>query len=374
MTLVSVIIPTHDRVEFVGGAIETVLGQTHEAVEVIVVNDGSTDGTERVLEAYRARDERVRPFHRSVNRGIADGRNHALAHAQGEYVCVLDDDDRWHPEKIERQLAVFEECDGTCGVVYTGGVACRNGRAVGTYSPRADRRGDIYPEILADFGLNPYSSHMIRRSCFERVGTYDTRFPHGEDWDLSIRLAREYEFAAVPEPLVERRFHDANASGERQRTHGSDDSIPRRIEDGTGPYGRIWGKYREEIREHPDLERRYRARRDLACARVELENGHRLKALRHARAALARDPSVGALLVGAFACLGERAISVARRLRNAWIERRLTGPNALPAWSQAPTDPTPRSDPHDRTPERTPLQPSAGTGSTAEPFGGIEEL
>jgi glycosyltransferase involved in cell wall biosynthesis len=373
MTLVSVIIPTHDRVEFVGGAIETVLGQTHEAVEVIVVDGGSTDGTHDVLRQY-ADDERVSVLQDGPNDGIAHARNRALSHARGEYVCVLDDDDRWHPEKIERQLAVFDDCDETCGVVYTGGVACRNGRAVGTYSPRADRRGDIYPEILADFGLNPYSSHMIRRSCFERVGTYDTRFPHGEDWDLSIRLAREYEFAAVPEPLVERRFHDANASGERQRTHGSDDSIPRRIEDGTGPYGRIWGKYREEIKEHPDLERRYRARRDLACARVELENGHRLKALRHARAALARDPSVGALLVGVFACLGERAIGVARQLRNAWIERRLTGPNALPAWSQASTDPTPRSDPHDRTPERTPLQPSAGTGSTAEPLGGIEEL
>jgi glycosyltransferase involved in cell wall biosynthesis len=300
MTLVSTLLPTYDRVEFVGGAIETVLGQTHEAVEVIVVNDGSTDGTERVLEAYRARDERVRPFHRSANRGIADGRNHALAHARGEYVCVLDDDDRWHPEKIERQLAVFDDCDETCGVVYTGGVACRNGRAVGTYSPRADRRGDIYPEILADFGLNPYSSHMIRRSCFERVGTYDTRFPHGEDWDLSIRLAREYEFAAVPEPLVERRLHEANRSQQFRDT--TDMEL-------------VWDEYGAAIRRHPEIEARFVTRWYRRRSRVALERGAYAEAIALSLRTATRQPSANALALVASACLGRRGLSVVRRLR-----------------------------------------------------------
>ena len=299
MTLVSTLLPTYDRVEFVGGAIETVLGQTHEEVEVIVVDGGSTDGTHDVLRQY-ADDERVSVLQDGPNDGIAHARNRALSHARGEYVCVLDDDDRWHPEKIERQLAVFEECDETCGVVYTGGVACRNGRAVGTYRPRADRRGDIYPEILADFGLNPYSSHMIRRSCFERVGTYDTRFPHGEDWDLSIRLAREYEFAAVSEPLVERRLHEANRSQQFRDT--TDMEL-------------VWDEYGAAIRRHPEIEARFVTRWYRRRSRVALERGAYAEAIALSLRTATRQPSANALALVASACLGRRGLGVVRRLR-----------------------------------------------------------
>ena len=299
MTLVSTLLPTYDRVEFVGGAIETVLGQTHEEVEVIVVDGGSTDGTHDVLRQY-ADDERVSVLQDGPNDGIAHARNRALSHAQGEYVCVLDDDDRWHPEKIERQLAVFDDCDETCGVVYTGGVARRNGRAVGTYRPRADRRGDIYPEILADFGLNPYSSHMIRRSCFERVGTYDTRFPHGEDWDHSIRLAREYEFAAVSEPLVERRLHEANRSQQFRDT--TDMEL-------------VWDEYGAAIRRHPEIEARFVTRWYRRRSRVALERGAYADAIALSLRAATRQPSTNALALVASACLGRRGLSVVRRLR-----------------------------------------------------------
>jgi glycosyltransferase involved in cell wall biosynthesis len=343
MTLVSVIIPTHDRAAFVGGAIETVLAQTHDDFEIVVVNDGSTDGTRAVLDAYAARDDRVRAFHRPVNRSIANGRNYALAHARGEYVCVLDDDDRWHPEKIAAQLAVMEGLDEEWGVVYTGGVVRRAGRTIGTYRPRDDRQGDVYPEVLVAFGLQPYSGHMMRRECFERVGGYDPDLGCGEDWDHAIRLAREYKFACVPELLVERLFHADNASRERRRTHGSAhgdgegegegkrEGIPLRIEEGTGPYGRIWGKYRAEIERFPDVERRHRARRELACARAELADGNRTKALRHGRAAFSHDPSVDAALVSTFACLGPRVLSLARGLRNIWADRRLDPDRAHPA-------------------------------------------
>ena len=299
MTLVSTLLPTYDRAEFVGGAIETVLGQTHEEVEVIVVDGGSTDGTHDVLRQY-ADDERVSVLQDGPNDGIAHARNRALSHARGEYVCVLDDDDRWHPEKIERQLAVFEEREGTCGVVYTGGIARRNGRVVRTYRPHENRRGDIYPEILADFGLNPYSSHMIRRSCFERVGTYDTRFPHGEDWDLSIRLAREYEFAAVSEPLVERRLHEANRSQQFRDT--TDMEL-------------VWDEYGAAIRRHPEIEARFVTRWYRRRSRVALERGAYAEAIALSLRTATRQPSANALALVASACLGRRGLSVVRRLR-----------------------------------------------------------
>jgi glycosyltransferase involved in cell wall biosynthesis len=299
MTLVSTLLPTYDRVEFVGGAIETVLGQTHEAVEVIVVDGGSTDGTHDVLRQY-ADDERVSVLQDGPNDGIAHARNRALSHARGEYVCVLDDDDRWHPEKIERQLAVFEECEGTCGVVYTGGIARRNGRAVGTYSPREDRRGDIYPSVLVEFGLQPYSSHMIRRSCFERVGEYDPALGCGEDWDHSIRLAREYEFAAVPEPLVERRLHEANRSQQFRDT--TDMEL-------------VWDEYGAAIRRHPEIEARFVTRWYRRRSRVALERGAYAEAIALSLRTATRQPSANALALVASACLGRRGLSVVRRLR-----------------------------------------------------------
>jgi len=332
MTLVSVIIPTHDRVAFVGGAIETVLSQTHDEVEILVVNDGSTDGTREVLERYEDHDDRVRAFHRPTNRGIADGRNYALSRARGEYVCVLDDDDRWHPEKVERQLAVIEALDEEWGVVYCGGVVRRGDRVIGTYRPRSDRQGDIYPDVLVEFGLQPYSSHMIRKECFERVGGYDPSLGCGEDWDHAIRLAREYKFSTVPELLVERSFHAENASHERRRTHGSPEGIPIRIEDGTGPYGQIWQKYRREIERHPGIERRFKARREVACGQIELEGGNRAKALRHGCAAALKNPTVNAALVVLFACLGRHAFALARGLRDTWVNRRSYSEGEFPAW------------------------------------------
>jgi glycosyltransferase involved in cell wall biosynthesis len=320
MTLVSVIIPTHDRARFVGGAIETALAQTHTDLEVIVVNDGSTDDTAAVLDTYRDHDGRVRAVSRPVNRGIADGRNHAIDRATGEYVCVLDDDDRWHPEKVARQLDAFDRLDDSYGIIYTGGVVKRGKRIINRYQPSSERQGDIYPEVLAGFDLQPYSGHMIKRACFERVGRYDTDLGCAEDWDHAIRLAREYAFGAIADPLVERTFHDENASRDRRYTHGVE-TIPWRLADGTGPYGRIWDKHSEVITEYPAVERRFRARREVACARTELDAGNRRKALGHGLRALRYRPTPNAVLVLWLACLGPRALDGARRVRNAWIER-----------------------------------------------------
>jgi glycosyltransferase involved in cell wall biosynthesis len=297
VTLVSVVIPTYERATLVGGAIETALAQTHDEIEVIVVDGGSTDGTLDVLDRYTD-DERVTVLHDDPNGGIAGARNRGVAAASGAFVCPLDDDDRWYPTKVERQLAVFGQRGPRCGVVYSGGVARRNGRVVRTYSPW--RSGRIYPEILADFGLNPYSSHMIRRACFERVGGYDTAFPHGEDWDFCIRVARAYEFAAVSDPLVERRLHDGNRSQSFGDT--TDMDLVRR-------------KYEEEIARYPDIERQFVTRWYRRRSRVHAERGEYAKGVSLSLRAAVRAPSMNAALLVASACLGRRGLGLVRRLR-----------------------------------------------------------
>jgi glycosyltransferase involved in cell wall biosynthesis len=306
MTLVSAILPTYNRAEYVSGAIDTALNQTHDEMEVVVVNDGSTDGTEERLAAY-ADDDRVCVRHNEENRGISVSMNRAADLADGEFICVLNDDDRWHPEKVEKQLAVFEQTDEAVGIVYTGGVVKQGESVVRVYRP--ERRGDIYPAVIARFGLHPHSSHMLRAECFE-LGGFDADFPRGVDWDHCIRLAQEYEFEYVDERLVERIFHTDNIS--QQLTHGVEVN---RL---------IWEKYRDEIRKYPDIERRLREKQCRARGRVALERGQRRRAFGYARRALRYEPSAESVFIMLFAVLGRHALAAARRARDAAMDWRVS--------------------------------------------------
>ena len=299
MTLVSAILPTYNRADYVSGAIETVLEQSHDEIEVVVVDDGSTDDTDERLAAY-AEDDRVRVRHNEENRGISASMNRAADLADGEFICVLNDDDRWHEEKVEKQLAAFERAGEDVGIVYTGGVVKQGERVVRVYRP--ERRGDIYPEVIARFGLHPHSSHMLRAECFE-LGGFDPDFPRGVDWDHCIRLAREYEFEYVDERLVERIFHTNNIS--QQLTHGVE--VNRMV----------WEKYREEIERYPDIERRLREKQCRAHARVALERGQRRRAFAYARRAMGYERTAESAFIVLFAVLGRRALGAARRARDA---------------------------------------------------------
>jgi glycosyltransferase involved in cell wall biosynthesis len=299
MPLVSAILPTYNRAEYVAGAIDTVLEQTHDDIEVVVVDDGSTDDTKERLAAY-AEDDRVCVRHNEHNRGISASMNRAADIADGEFICVLNDDDRWHEEKVERQLAAFEQADDEVGIVYTGGAVKQGERVVRVYRP--ERRGDIYPDVIARFGLHPHSSHMLRAECFE-LGGFDPDFPRGVDWDHCIRLAREYEFEYVDERLVERIFHTNNIS--QELTHGTEVN------------GMIWKKYHDEIERYPDIERRLREKQCRARARVALERGQRRRAFAYARRAMGYERSAESAFIMLFALLGQRALGVARRARDA---------------------------------------------------------
>lgn len=213
---VSVVIPTLHRPNFLDGAIETVLNQTYDPIEVIVVNDDSTDEeTKSVLSEYSS-DDKIIIRHNETRKGLSGSRNQAAEIAEGDYLCILDDDDRWEPEKVQKQVDIFEEESDEVGVVYTEGDQ-RNaeGEITNTFNVSEDRIGDIWPQILYDWDMDPHSGHMIRASAFENVGGYDESLTHGEDWDLSIRLAKKYNFAAVRECLTHKIDHETNISMRR---------------------------------------------------------------------------------------------------------------------------------------------------------------
>ena len=274
MVGVSVVIPTFQRAGWVGGAVETALGQTYDDLEVIVVVDGSTDGTREALAPYEM-DSRVTVLENSRNRGVADSRNQGFAAAQGEFVCQLDDDDRWHREKVARQVERFESVADDVGVVYTGGIAYRDGDEITRLRP--SRRGDLYPEILVEFGLSPHSSHMVRRAAFDATDGFDPGLDAGVDWDLCIRIAREFRFEYVDEPLTYVHRHGSNLTAEAAT------AVEVRRD--------IGEKYRQEIERHPGIEAQFDGLLRIDRANAALAAGRRGEAVVETAQALRVAPT-----------------------------------------------------------------------------------
>ncbi|MDS0281796.1 glycosyltransferase family 2 protein [Haloarcula onubensis] len=206
---VSVVVPTYNRAQTLGAAIESVLGQTYERFELLVVDDGSTDQTQSVVEGFE--DPRIRYRRFEGNRGANVARNAGIRNANADLVAFVDSDDTWRPEKLARQVERMRETPDRVGVVYTGYWLERpSGREYGPDPGRKDLEGDIYEALLAGNGrFIPTSTALVRRTCFDRVGYFDEALPRQQEWELWLRIAREFEFALVDDPLVVRSMrHD----------------------------------------------------------------------------------------------------------------------------------------------------------------------
>jgi glycosyltransferase involved in cell wall biosynthesis len=196
---VSVVIPTHNRARVVGRAIRSALAQTYQALEVIVVDDGSTDNTTEVVNGIR--DERVRYIRHDRNLGGGAARNTGIGAANGQYVAFLDSDDEWMPQKLWRQIHVLEEAGPSLGAVCTGFVAVDGrGDVRRTRIPRPrDMERD---ELLAGNRVGTASTVLARRALLEAIGGFDTSLTSCQDWDMYLRLADRSRFGFVPEVLV----------------------------------------------------------------------------------------------------------------------------------------------------------------------------
>ncbi|ELZ08698.1 Glycosyl transferase [Natrinema thermotolerans DSM 11552] len=297
MAGVSVVIPTYNRSEFIKGAVETALNQTYDNLEVIVVNDGSTDSTRSELSVYEKRSD-VNILHNECNRGISYSRNRGAKFAEGKYICILDDDDRWNSEKVEKQVDLMEQLGTEYAVVYTGGVVVDNGTIVQQFNPK--RRGDIYPEVLSRWKLNPHSGHMIRKACFEDVGGFDPDLVSGVDWDLSIRLAKKYKFEYIDEPLVKRIVHGDNISDTQRHANMRGD---------------ILEKYRGEITNYPRIHQAFLARWDEIRGWAAIKRGDHKESIKYYFRSLKREPTSHRILYLLLALIGPRAFSVGGKIR-----------------------------------------------------------
>jgi len=202
--LVSAIVPVFNAERYVREALDSVLGQTYPALEVVVVDDGSTDRTAEIVRAY---GDRVR-FLQQANKGPAAARNLGLANARGRYIGFLDADDQWLPDKVERQVGLLEANPdlGACygALVYfneQGEIASLTHQAVPTPS------GWIFEDILTHPGFIGIDTLMIRRDCLDRVGPFNEDLRTAEDTNLTLRLARHWPFGYLPGPVARYRVH-----------------------------------------------------------------------------------------------------------------------------------------------------------------------
>jgi glycosyltransferase involved in cell wall biosynthesis len=195
MELVSVIIPTHNRVQYLPAAIASVFGQTHPEVEVIVVDDASEDETPQILAQLAEEEPRLKLIRHEKSGGAPRARNAGAGAARGGIIAFLDDDCVFHPEKTERQLRLLAP---DRGVVYCQQMIRQVG---GGWEVEGAAGANEKPlEGLLSIGTNTL---LLRRDLFEAAGGFDEDLPRLQDWELLLRLARRTSFAYAPEILVQ---------------------------------------------------------------------------------------------------------------------------------------------------------------------------
>jgi len=197
---VSVIIPTYNRAHLVGRSIQSVLNQTYQDFEIIIVDDGSTDNTENIIKEFQKKDERIEYIKHNKNRGGSAARNTGIKAARGEYIAFLDSDDEWQYKKLEKQITHLNNNYLNAFISYTGYFRINDKGDNSIFKPT--KHGDIYNNQLWEDHVSPTSAVMVRRICFEKVGLFDESLPARQDYDMWLRLSQYYIFDYIIEPLV----------------------------------------------------------------------------------------------------------------------------------------------------------------------------
>lgn len=203
---VSIIIPTYNRSDILCRAVRSIISQTYDDFELIIIDDASTDDTPNAIGAID--DNRI-IYHRKIkNEGGARARNTGMALASGDYIAFLDSDDEWMPEKLEKQVSLMERSEAF--VTYTGFIIWNDKTKEVIEERHPKWSGDILDELLKWNCVGTTSTIMVRRECFETVGGFDENMPQSQDWEMWIRLAKEYRFDYIEEMLCRYYVHSGS--------------------------------------------------------------------------------------------------------------------------------------------------------------------
>ena len=212
---VSVIIPNYNYAQYVDEAIESVMNQSYKDIEIVVVNNGSTDNSMEVLEKY---SKKIRLINQE-NLGQSGARKTGLERATGDYIAFLDADDKWDPQKIEKQMLLFTP---KVELVYCGiSLFSENSQTViatkiPTFRGSCSDAFIKYPGV--SIVLSGESTSIFTRSLLNKVGGFDAELNSAAGWDFFRRCSKFSDFDFVPEPLINYRLHSSNMSNSSQNT------------------------------------------------------------------------------------------------------------------------------------------------------------
>jgi glycosyltransferase involved in cell wall biosynthesis len=228
MRKVDVIIPTYNREGFLREAIASVLNQTFRDFTIIVVDDGGEDRAKDVVESFQ--DRRIEYVRNPMNGGEARARNIGLANSKADYIAFLDDDDDWLPEKLKSQMDLLESRPAQVGGVYAGFTAIDSRTGATLYDWIPHKRGDICHEMAYENVVGTSSTVLLRRECFERVGRFDESIPYGLDYDMWIRISKEFHFDCIEKSLVRYHYHEGRLTNDTRRVIAGHEAMSKKHE------------------------------------------------------------------------------------------------------------------------------------------------
>jgi glycosyltransferase involved in cell wall biosynthesis len=279
LPLISVILPTYNRPEYLKRAVRSVCRQTYTPIEVLVIDDHSPEPASETLNDVDCESvSNIRCIRHTKNRGANAARNTGIREAEGEFIAFLDDDDRWLPEKVSKQVERFRTGPDGLGVVTVGSrIVDENGTQIGV--KRSSIEGSAISQLLCGDMVGSFSRVMIRADTVSRAGLLDESFPSWQDREWYFRLAKHYTFASEEAILVERRM-DAGDRISDDFQQKRDISYPKFIE-----------KHRDFAAERGMLsERRFIASLSRTLGFSGLTNGYYVDAIKYLLVALAYYP------------------------------------------------------------------------------------
>lgn len=205
---VTVVIPAYNAARYLAEAVESALNQTYSDLEVLVVDDGSTDRTPFLLERYGRAIRTIR----KRNGGTPSALNEGIRQARGEWIAWLSADDAFLPEKLAKQMA-YADAHPECALIYTNWfvVDARGEKISYLISPTFRTQSEQITALLRGCVING-STTLVRKEAYVSAGLFDESLPQAHDWDMWLRLARDFRFGHVAEPLLRYRWHGENMS------------------------------------------------------------------------------------------------------------------------------------------------------------------
>ncbi|WP_123620098.1 glycosyltransferase family A protein [Halorubrum sp. CSM-61] len=303
--LVTAVIPTYGRPEFLDDAVRSVVDQTYDPLELVVVDDCSPDPVEtRFTETDLSGLHDVRFLRHEENQGANSARNTGIRAADGEFIAFLDDDDRWRRTKIARQIQAFNKAGPDTGVVYTSlEIVDETEATIGTSHRKL--HGSITRDLLCGASVGSFTRLMVRKGLLEEIGYLDEELPGWQDRDLNIRLSRRCRYEPITEPLAVHRRGSHEQIGNDY--HGKRDVAYPRLVEKHRPLAAEFGK---------TVERRFLATQTLSLALSAISSGQARAARRHVLSSIRYDPTYWKLYGYLLLVSNERFFTYARSLKS----------------------------------------------------------